>query len=228
MATEGTRRREAVLEKVVKMLRLARRAGTEAEAHTALTLAQKLMYAHDIAEHELEDAGRERSAPIEDTVVDETGHHVPWREYLAAIVAENFRCAYVISESRATGHVRLVLLGRREDATVAHEAFTAAAMVAAHLADMCAIKRVEGERSAARASFLTGFLKGLADRFAENAASSALLVVADPEVTQHAQAFTNAAPARGGGLATSDPGALHEGFESGYAHGSRTRRIDRG
>ncbi len=53
---KSTSRREAVLDKVVKMLRLARRAGTEAEAHTALTLAQKLMYAHDIAEHELDDA----------------------------------------------------------------------------------------------------------------------------------------------------------------------------
>ncbi len=221
-----SKRRDAVVEKVVKMLRLARRAGTEAEAHTALTLAQKLMYTHDIAEHELDaDAGQAPPEPIDDRVVEDSAHHVPWKEYLAAIVAENFRCAYIISESRSTGKVRLVFIGRRKDAAVAGEAYAAGAMVAAHLAHICAIKRPDAEKAAAHASFLTGFLKGLADRFAANAASSALLVIAEPAVTDHAVAFTNAAPAAGGALPMSDPGALREGVESGHAHGSGKRLI---
>lgn len=39
-------------------------------------LAQKLMYAHHIGEHEVEDAPERGRSPIEDTVVDVTGHHV--------------------------------------------------------------------------------------------------------------------------------------------------------
>ena len=50
------------------MLRLARNAGTEAEAHTALTLALTLMYAHEIRDQELlEPDGLQ---PMGDAVVD--------------------------------------------------------------------------------------------------------------------------------------------------------------
>jgi hypothetical protein len=219
----GVTRRDEIIDKVVKMLRLARGAGTEAEAHTALTLAQKLMYTHEIAEHEV--AEPDAAQPIEDMVVDETGRHVDWKEYLAAIVAENFRCAYIISESRSSGVVRLVFVGRREDTAVAAEAYQVGAVVAANLAEDCARARDEPDRPAARASFLTGFLKGLYDRFQENAASTALLVIADPAVMQHASSLTNGGNAQGGELPVSDAGALHEGFASGYSHGSGQRRF---
>lgn len=217
------KRREEIIAKVVKMLRLARGAGTEAEAHTALTLAQKLMYAHEIAEHEVTEP--DAAQPIEDTVVDETGRHVDWKEYLAAIVAENFRCAYIISESRASGVVRLVFVGRREDTAVAAEAYQVGAIVAANLAEECARARDEADRPAARASFLTGFLRGLDERLRESAVSTALLVIADPEVMDHAATLTNGGSAVGGELPVSDAGALREGFASGYAHGSGKRRI---
>lgn len=227
MQVFGKTRRDAVLAKVIKMLRLSRAAGTQAEAHTALTLAQQLMYAHDIAEDDVVvDGDRSESEPIEDTVVDETGHHVAWKEYLAAIIAENFRCAYVISESRSSGNVRLVFLGRRNDATVAGEAYRASAAVAAHLAERCVLPRDEADRPAARASFLTGFLKGLLERFAESASANALAVVVEDAVTQHALGFTNAGTATGGALPHADADALRDGFESGYAHGAGKRRLD--
>ncbi len=215
--------RDEVIAKVVKVLRLARAAGTEAEAQTALVLAQKLMYAHDIAAGELEEP--ETAQPIEDSVVDATGQHVVWKEYLAAIVAESFRCSYIISESRATGVVRLVFIGRQMDVTVATEAYLASAAVAASLAEECASTRQEWERAGARASFLTGFLKGLLDRLTENAASTALVVLADAEVLEHAAAFANGGEATGGALPMSDAAALNDGLESGYLHGSGKRLI---
>jgi hypothetical protein len=217
------KRRDEIIAKVVKMLRLARAAGTEAEAHTALTLAQKLMYAHEIAEHELEEP--DAAQPIEDKVIDETGKHVGWKEYLAAVIAESFRCAYIISESRSTGVVRLVFVGRRQDAAVAAEAYEAAAVVAANLAEEYIRARPDPGRETARASFLTGFLKGLYDRLQESAASAALLVVPEAAVVQHATALTNGGNAGGQGLPTADGSALREGFESGYAHGSGQRRL---
>jgi hypothetical protein len=116
-------------------------------------------------------------------------------------------------------------VGRRQDTAVAAEAYQVGAIVAANLAEECARGRAEPERPAARASFLTGFLKGLDERFQESAASTALLVVADPAVVQHAASLTNGGNAQGGQLSTSDEGALREGFQSGYAHGSGQRRF---
>ncbi len=216
-------RRDEVIQKVVKMLRLARNAGTEAEAHTALTLAQKLMYAHEIAEHELDEP--EVVQPIDDAVVDEMGRHVDWKEYLAAIVAENFRCAYIISKSRSLGTIRLVFVGRRADVAIAREAYETSAIVAGHLAEQCAQSRAPHEQPAARASFLTGFLRGLIGRFDENKGSTALMVIADPEVIAEAQAFANGGTATGGRLPVADGEALRAGYESGYAHGSGERAL---
>lgn len=215
--------RDDAIARVIKVLRLARAAGTEAEAQTALVLAQRLMYAHDIAAGELEEP--ESVQPIDDAVLDAHGHHVPWKEYLAAIIAESFRCAYIISESRSTGVVRLVLVGRRADVAVATEAYLAGAAVAASLAEACAATRPEADREGARASFLTGFLKGLLDRLTENAASTALVVLADAEVVARAAAWTNGGAATGGALPTSDADALQDGLESGYLHGSGRRSI---
>lgn len=215
--------RDEVIAKVVKVLRLARGAGTEEEARTALALAQKLMYAHDIGAGDLEIP--DVAQPIEDAVVDASGRHVPWKEYLAAIVAESFRCAFIISESRATGAVRLVFVGRRSDVAVATEAYLAGAAVAASLAEDCAAGRPEAERDGARASFLTGFLKGLLDRLSENAASTALITLADADVLAHAAAFANGGDATGGGLPVSDADALHAGLESGRQHGAGKRLI---
>ncbi len=215
--------REHVIDKVVKVLRLSRGAGTEAEAQTALLLAQKLMYEHDLSAGDIEESGAPQ--PIEDSVVDSSGQHVVWKEYLAAIIAESFRCAYIISESRSSGQVRLVFIGRRSDVLVATEAYQASAAVAAALAEDCASRRDPGEREAARSSFLTGFLKGLLDRLTENAGSTALVVVPEAAVLEHAAAFANGGEAAGGALATSDPGALHEGLESGRLHASGTRLI---
>ena len=94
------------------------------------------MYAPDIVAQELDEP--EVAQPIEDTVVDASGHHVAWKEFLAAIVAESFRCAYIISESRSAALVRLVFVGRRPDTLVAAEAYRTSAAVASSLAEACA------------------------------------------------------------------------------------------
>ncbi len=118
-----------------------------------------------------------------------------------------------------------MFVGRRTDVLVATEAYVASAAVAATLAEECARTREPADRDGARASFLTGFLKGLLDRLTENAASTALMVLADPAVLEHAAAFTNGGAATGSTLATSDPNALNEGLESGYLLGSGTRLV---
>lgn len=217
-------RRAAVIDKVVKMLRLARAAGSEAEAQTALALAQRLMYAHDLGEADLEE-GAPRPEAIDDAVVDASPHHVSFKEYLAAIVGESFRCAVIISEHRATGTVRLVFVGRSADVAVAREAYGAALVAAANLSEEHVRARPEGEQDAARGSFLTGFLKGLDARLRQGAAEAALLVVADEEVVRHATALANGGDAAGGDLPVGDGEALRQGYASGFDVAGREGRL---
>ena len=231
-------RREA-LEKVVKMLRLARAAGTEAEAHTALSLAQKLMYAHGLEAHEVDESaesgaggdGRETDLePIEETMVDHASSRLGWREYLAAVVAENFRCAYILSQGKPSasskrGVVRLVFVGRQLDVAAGTHAYRAAMFAGETLAETYAKDRDEAEREKARDAYLSGFLAGLDRRLRENIASAALTIRLDDAVLAHAQKLTNAGEAEGVGLPVGDVDALRSGFEHGFAYGDKTKRV---
>lgn len=217
-------RRASVIDKVVKMLRLARNAGTDAEAQTAIVLARRLMVAHDLDEADLEE-GEPQRQPIDDAVVDASPRHVSFKEYLAAIVGESFRCAVIISEHRATGTVRLVFVGRTADVAVAREAYDAALIAAANLAEEHVRARPASEQDVARGSFLTGFLKGLDARLREDAAATALLVVTDAEVLAHATALANGGDATGGTLPTGDGEALRQGYGAGYDVAGREGRL---
>ena len=225
------RSRREVLEKVVKMLRLARAAGSEAEAHTALTLAQKLMYAHGLAAHEVE-GSEEEVEPIEESVIDHASARLGWREYLAAVVAENFRCAYILSRPKlpaaaasSASVIRLVFVGRQHDVSAAAEAYRAVTIAGETLAEAYVAERVEAEQQAAREAYLSGFLAGLDRRFREQVTATALVVRIEDAVMAHARALTNAGDAQGVGLAIADKEALRTGYAQGFAFGDATKRI---
>ena len=225
------RSRREVLQKVVKMLRLARAAGTEAEAHTALSLAQKLMYAHGLAAHEVEGPeleGREAEElePIEESVIDHASSRLGWREYLAAVVAENFRCAYILSRGKSAHAVtRLVFVGRAHDVGAGSEAYRAATIAGETLAERYVQERPDGEHDAARQAYLSGFLAGLDRRFRDNVAETALVLRLEDEVVARARSLTNAGDAQGVGLRFGDHGALRAGYDEGFAFGDPTKRI---
>ena len=219
------------------MLRLARAAGTEAEAHTALSLAQKLMYAHGLEAHEVDEStegggggGETDLEPIEEAMVDHASSRLGWREYLAAVVAENFRCAYILSQGKPSasskrGVVRLVFVGRQLDVAAGTHAYRAAMFAGETLAEAYAKERDEAEREKARDAYLSGFLAGLDRRLRENIASAALTIRLDDAVLAHAQRLTNAGEAVGVGLPVGDVDALRSGFEHGFAYGDKTKRF---
>ena len=219
------------------MLRLARGAGTEEEAHTALSLAQKMMYAHGLEAHEVDASSDGRGGdaaeiePIEEAMVDHASSRLGWREYLAAVIAENFRCAYILSQGKTRaaasggGIVRLVFVGRQLDVEAATHAYRAAMFAGETLAFAYAKDRDEAEQAKAVAAYLTGFLAGLDRRFRENIESAALMVRIDDAVMAHARSLTNAGEAEGVGLPVGDADALRSGFDEGFAYGDRTKRI---
>lgn len=178
------RSRRDALEKVVKMLRLARGAGTEAEAQTALALAQKLMYAHGIDSSDVEGLDAEFE-PIEDEMVDHASSRLGWREYLAAVIAENFRCAFIMSHPRsAPNAVRLVFVGRSADVAAAVAAYRAATVAGETLAYRY-LDETGGDEASLQA-FLSGFLAGLDQKFRENVTESALAVRLEDDASRMA------------------------------------------
>jgi hypothetical protein len=214
------RSRRDALEKVVKMLRLARAAGTEAEAQTALALAQKLMYAHGLEAGDVEEASDEAEA-IEDEMVDHASNSLGWREYLAAVIAENFRCAFIMSHPRsAPNAVRLVFVGRGPDVAAATAAYRAATVAGETLA-----YRYVDETGGSFESYLSGFLAGLDKRFRDNVTETALAVRVDDAVMERAKSLTNAGDAEGSGLPVGDASAVRSGYEDGFAHGDPTKRL---
>ena len=213
--------RAAIVEKIVKILRLARGAGTDAEAHTALLHAQRLMLTHDVSETELADPAA--ADAIEEIVADQLGVRLPWKEYLAAVIAESFRCAYIISRARSTGVTRFVFIGQGADASIATEAYHTAVSAADQLAARYAATRPEAD--AARASYLSGFISGLYQRFQENSEKSALLVCTSAAVLAHAQAYARV-DADGGALPTEDADAVKRGYDTGWTFGGTRRALD--
>lgn len=217
------RSRRDALEKVVKMLRLARAAGTDAEAQTALALAQKLMYAHGIEATDVDERTDEVEA-IEDEMVDHASNRLGWREYLAAVIAENFRCAYIMSHPKsAPSAVRLVFVGRTHDVAAATAAYRAATVAGETLAYRY-VDETGGGNDAFEA-YLSGFLAGLDRRFRENVTESALAVRLDDAVMERARELTNAGDATAAALPAGDTTALRAGYDDGFAHGDPTKRI---
>jgi hypothetical protein len=123
--------------------------------------------------------------------------------------------------------VRLVFVGRQADVAVASEAYGASLTAAANLAEEHVRDRPAAEQDLARGSFLTGFLKGLDARFRQNAAATALMVVADAEVVRHATALANGGDATGAPLPAGDSEALRQGYDSGFELGGAEKRLRR-
>lgn len=104
---------------------------TEAEAQSALLMAQKLMAKHNIDMSQVIDTVEKTKTEIEHGKVTEKEKKVWWKGTLATIIAENFRC-YSYYDKYGKGLksvVELRFLGVKEDVQVATEVFKAAAVM---------------------------------------------------------------------------------------------------
>lgn len=112
--------REAIVTKINKLLEMTERNGaTQAEAVQFALKAQQLMAEHDIEEYEL---GIGVEEPIVSVQVGSSSTR-QWRDILARIVAENFRCKFYFHCERKEGRTRrstyVNFYGYRHDAQAA-------------------------------------------------------------------------------------------------------------
>jgi hypothetical protein len=197
--TETDDVRTKKIAQVEKCLRLAERAGTEAEAQAALLRAQELMYAHGIEAAELKVGDDAGAAPeIETTATDWLRRDV-WVNWLHKVIARNFRCRSIISVWRNQAVFKFV--GYAEDARAALAAFESMRGAGRNLASKYC-DRYRGTTSKAglvraRESYLRGFVAGIEEALETQVETQALMVVAPKAVEEAADELCEGRVAKG-------------------------------
>ena len=115
----GTDKRERVCRKIAKLLALAERAGSEAEAHAAASRATQLLHEYRLSLEDVQEQEREASDPlIERSVSTGSSRRVAWHQIVASGVGNAFGVFALSYSSRRRG-CYFRLFGRRSAVEIA-------------------------------------------------------------------------------------------------------------
>lgn len=174
-----------VISKIQNLLELAYDAPNDEEGQTALLMAQKLMVKHNLSMSDI------KTSQKNDSIGETVGHWeyrmVWWKEKLAAILGENFRCKTIRRRLVEKGITQMIFFGYETDAELCTKVYEGALLYLEYR-----LKRLFPTVSQARwkdykKSYLLGFLDGLDQRFKNQAQSSeefALMVQVPAEVLE--------------------------------------------
>lgn len=174
-----------IISKVQNLLELAYDAPNDEEGQTALLMAQKLMVKHNLSMSDI------KASQKNDNIGETVGHWeyrmVWWKEKLAAILGENFRCKTIRRRLVEKGITQMIFFGYDTDAELCTKVYEGALLYLDYR-----LKRLFPTVSKARwkdykKSYLLGFLDGLAQRFKNQTQSSeefALMVQVPAEVLE--------------------------------------------
>ncbi|HEM3667525.1 TPA: DUF2786 domain-containing protein [Streptococcus suis] len=174
-----------IIEKVQNLLELAYDAPNDEEGQTALLMAQRLMVKHSLSMSDI------KTSQKNDNIGETVGHWeyrmVWWKEKLAAILGENFRCKTIRRRLVEKGVTQMIFFGYDTDAELCTKVYEGALLYLEYR-----LKRLFSTVSKARwkdykKSYLLGFLDGLDQRFKNQAQSSeefALVVQVPAEVLE--------------------------------------------
>lgn len=218
--------KEKAIERVRKILAVARETTYAGEAQQALLRAQELLMRHGLSESEVELlAETEDMQAVTHVTVDELGKKVDWRGRLASTIAENFRCTCYYSRPRAERRIRLRFVGLESDAAIAAEVYKSAIEAITHLAKRYLEERRQalsrapgiGDAMQSRSSFIGGFLLGLHDQFKEQIAKNswALALIQDEKVQAEVDGLNLQEARKSSASYSGDPFAREAGYEAG-------------
>lgn len=147
--------RENLIEKLQKILALAARGGTEAEACTAMAKAQELLALHGLSMSDVDGHVRQADRTIDQVIM--TGARFDWRGTIASGIGKLCFC-FVVNCTGSKGG--MLYIGKQSDVAVASE-----------LARMVIEtgEKLAREMPAAN-SFRRSFLRGFGDRIAARCA----------------------------------------------------------
>ncbi len=179
-----------IKERIGKLLKIAESSPYPAEVEAALLKAQELMAINGLSEGDINPSER---GDVVEKEIDLGGRAERWKKYLAVVLAENFRCMIYGSRrikygdgegSFAVFYSVLVILGRRDDVDIVFDAFCRCIVAATRFA-LEYREKTKFRWQTVRSSYLTGFVRGLEDRFEEQKRANpewGLALVRDPEV----------------------------------------------
>lgn len=174
-----------IISKVQNLLELTYDAPNDEEGQTALLMAQKLMVKHNLSMSDI------KASQKNDNIGETVGHWeyrmVWWKEKLAAILGENFRCKTIRRRLVEKGITQMIFFGYDTDAELCTKVYEGALLYLDYR-----LKRLFPTVSKARwkdykKSYLLGFLDGLDQRFKNQTQSSeefALMVQVPAEVLE--------------------------------------------
>jgi len=221
--------RENIVAKVTKILAHASGTDYKHEAETALLLAQKLLAEYGLSMADIEAQQDKEKPEVVHIVVDMTKVHVDWREQLASVIAENFRCECYYSKTHSG--VKIMFIGLKNDANIAKAAY-----IRAFDAINVCVKRYLAQRKKSlgvglstregmqiRASYVQGFILGLAEKFKEQIARNcyALVLATPKEVKRELESLNCKAAPRSEARYDGDIFAQWQGVRDGKAHADR-------
>lgn len=177
-------KRESMIEKIRKILKLAQDNPSMEEGLAAALQAQKLMAKYNIHQEdvELEEIKDEIGSVFSEQKHDSQLHG--WRKNLASIIAKNFRCkCYMHGKD-------VVFRGYKEDAKIALDVYMNLYTMGNKLGSKAYHDQLAetGSGKGAYNSFVLGFLKGIEEGLGEQC--TALMIIVPKEVEEEFEEFT--------------------------------------
>ena len=185
-----------IIDRIKKLLALAKGNTNAAEATAAALKAQKLIAEHDVSKLDLYGEDRDE---ITEVYNENSIKGNPWAKSLAWAVADNFRCRWY---SHWEGHTRwstgrtikdsekVVFMGYETDAEAAKVTYDRLYEIGIKLAseEVRKARNLTGSTRGVKNSFLLGFVKGIRDELEKQ--SVALMIVRPKEVDRYAEERT--------------------------------------
>lgn len=159
-----------IILKVQNLLELAYDAPNDEEGQTALLMAQRLMFKHNLSMSDIK--ASQRNDSIGETVGHWEYRMVWWKEKLAAILASNFRCQVIRRRKHEKGITQISFFGYDFDAELCKNVYEATLSYLDYRLKHLDRTAITGSYKEYKKSYLLGFLEGLRQRFKEQVQSS--------------------------------------------------------
>lgn len=176
---------DKITAKVKHLLALAYDAPSDEEGQTALLMAQKLMVKHNLSLSDVELSQKKEA--IGESVGITAYRLVWWKENLATILGESFRCQVMRRRNAKRRTTQIVFFGYRSDAELCTKVYESAILYLEYRLSRLFSSIPKNDRKQYKKSYLLGFLAGLDQRFKVQCQSSeefALMVQVPAEVIE--------------------------------------------
>lgn len=213
--------KENIIERVRKILELANNNANDNEAQVAMMKAQEMLAKHNMTMKDItKDLGTD---DVLDTVMDIT-INASWKTSLAKVIAENFRCAFLISQRGRSRYP--MFIGFEEDIEIAQMIFISTITYI----DKRATQVYDSYYNAGKPSkgirgdYIVGFIQGLDKQFQEQRTANKEgwgLVLVTPQAVTDKVSTMKTGTVRSAG--TRRQGNM-EAFSSGYDDGNSYNR----